>query len=265
MKPQRYNLRKKNLFAFRAATIALALVSLFLLGSCVGQKKYDEALNSVAELKKEKKADSIRFADKMANKNKVIESQLYSLGKQNQLINEKAARLDSLESVLEAEKKYLSNVRKVIDGLKTENWEVEQLNGMLLIELDDDILFGTGSTKISKAGISLIQDISRAVKGGIDDKVKIWIAGHTDDKLYTTGNFDNWDLSAQRALAVVREMEKSKLDSWKLTALARSMYSPQVPNRSSALRSKNRRTEIYLIPENNQNYNNIEKLISNPK
>lgn len=245
----KYITEKNTDFKLSPIAIFLSLAIILMLSSCVSQNKYNASLNNLAELKKEKAVDSIMYAKKIAAKNKQIENQLYSMKQQNQLILDKMNRMDSIEKVLKAEKEYLSQTQSIIEKLKTKEWEVEQVDGMLMIQLDDNILFKTGSTTISNNGMELIKDISSVVNNGIKENVKIWVAGHTDDNKYNSNNFNNWDLSAQRALTVVKEFENNDIKPWKLTALARSMYSPLVPNRSNALRKKNRRTEIYIIPD----------------
>jgi chemotaxis protein MotB len=84
------------------------------------------------------------------------------------------------------------------------------------------------------------------------DKV-IRVEGHTDNapiggnlaKKYPT----NWELSAARALNVVRYLEKQGIDPHILSAVAFGEHRPAAPNDTPEGRTKNRRIAIVLQPD----------------
>jgi len=91
-----------------------------------------------------------------------------------------------------------------------------------------------------------------AVLAQIDDKT-IQVSGHTDnlplgDKL--TAQFPtNWELSAARAVTVVRFLtEKANVPPQRLVASGYGEWSPLASNRSASGRARNRRIEILLTP-----------------
>jgi chemotaxis protein MotB len=59
----------------------------------------------------------------------------------------------------------------------------------------------------------------------------------------------NWDLSTNRALAVVKVLTTNKIDGKRITAAGRGMYSPIAPNTDAAGKALNRRTDIILSPK----------------
>ena len=59
----------------------------------------------------------------------------------------------------------------------------------------------------------------------------------------------NWEISTKRAIAVVELMINSGMDPKTIIASGRSSYQPLAPNDTEANKSKNRRTEIILIPK----------------
>ncbi|RME41480.1 MAG: flagellar motor protein MotB, partial [Planctomycetota bacterium] len=72
--------------------------------------------------------------------------------------------------------------------------------------------------------------------------------GHTDDTpIRKSGWKDNYELSAQRALAVVRYLGSKGIDFKRLIACACGEHRPRVPNRSAAERARNRRVEIFAV------------------
>jgi chemotaxis protein MotB len=86
----------------------------------------------------------------------------------------------------------------------------------------------------------------------IDDK-QVQVSGHTDTtpvggKL--TAQFPtNWELSAARAITVVRYLtEKAGVPPGRLVASGYGEHQPIANNKSSAGRARNRRIEILLTP-----------------
>ncbi|HDQ15898.1 MAG TPA: OmpA family protein, partial [Bacteroidetes bacterium] len=87
--------------------------------------------------------------------------------------------------------------------------------------------------------------------------ISILIEGHTDN----VGSSElNWNLSTQRALAVVKIIEtNSKVDMSRITVAGRGMYTPVADNKSEEGKRKNRRIEIILTPNLEQLYKIFEK------
>jgi len=123
--------------------------------------------------------------------------------------------------------------------------------GKLRVDLVDKILFESGEATISKRGEAVLAKVG-AVLAQIDDKT-IQVSGHTDnlplgEKL--TGQFPtNWELSAARAVTVVRFLsEKANVPPQRLVASGYGEWSPLASNKSPSGRARNRRIEILLTP-----------------
>jgi chemotaxis protein MotB len=123
--------------------------------------------------------------------------------------------------------------------------------GKLRVDLVDKILFESGDATISKRGEAVLAKVG-AVLSQIDDKT-IQVSGHTDnlplgEKL--TDKFPtNWELSAARAVTVVRFLvEKASVPAQRLVASGYGEWSPIASNKSASGRARNRRIEILLTP-----------------
>ena len=90
--------------------------------------------------------------------------------------------------------------------------------------------------------------------------IDITIEGHTDNVPLIPGKFeDNWDLSASRALSIVRILtEEEKMDPKRITASGRGEYSPLALNDSAEGKAKNRRTEIILSSKLDELFSMLE-------
>ena len=115
-----------------------------------------------------------------------------------------------------------------------------------LIVLKGDYLFAPGSARHDARVQPVLQRVAQAL-----DKVSgtIVVTGHTDDQPIRTARFpSNWELSAERARAVVALMASEMRDSARLRAEGLADSEPLVPNDSAANRARNRRVEIMLSP-----------------
>ncbi|MGB8001516.1 MAG: OmpA family protein [Anaerobacillus sp.] len=122
------------------------------------------------------------------------------------------------------------------------------------ISVEGDILFDTGSAEISPEGKKVLDDLADVFANLIDEKdisqylYIILIEGHTDKVPY-----DNWKLSTDRSVAVVKELMKAnpKLatpDYAKyLAATGYSEYKPVVDEDSKEAYKKNRRISFQII------------------
>jgi len=118
------------------------------------------------------------------------------------------------------------------------------------ITISNRILFKSGSYNVNDKATSLLKRVSNMVKK--EANMDVMVEGHTDNKKVLRGSQvkDNWDLSSERATAVVRIME-SKFDvpGERLIASARSKYVPIGDNNIPQGRQRNRRTSIIVIPD----------------
>lgn len=118
------------------------------------------------------------------------------------------------------------------------------------ITISNKILFSSGSYKVNKKATSLLQRVADMVKK--EENMDVMVEGHTDNKKVLRGSNvkDNWDLSSERATAVVRIMEsKFNVQGERLIASARSEYLPVAENTTTKGRQRNRRTSIIVIPD----------------
>jgi chemotaxis protein MotB len=126
-------------------------------------------------------------------------------------------------------------------------------DGKMVIELANNILFDTGSTRIKDDGKAALNELA-----GVLQQIKkrdFLVAGHTDD----VGQAEaNWELSTKRAVEVVQLLEESGVDPTKLAAAGYGEYDPVASNETDEGKALNRRIEIIMMP-------NLEELPNIPK
>ncbi|THJ20894.1 MAG: flagellar motor protein MotD, partial [Nitrospira sp. CG24E] len=81
---------------------------------------------------------------------------------------------------------------------------VEQRDGSLVLSLPDDALFNSGEAAIRAEAIPFLQALAEAL---LELDRQVAVQGHTDNVPIRTAQFpSNWELSATRAVMVVRTL-----------------------------------------------------------
>lgn len=122
--------------------------------------------------------------------------------------------------------------------------EVTETEEGMLIRMANPILFDSGEAVIREEGFNILTKLA-TILARMDASIKI--EGHTDNVPIHTDKFpSNWELSAARAVKVLRLFSRHEIPGKDLTAVGRGEFFPLVDNDSPENRSKNRRVEIYV-------------------
>ena len=155
----------------------------------------------------------------------------------------KAEKTADQEQVNELVKKIAQQLeQQIIDGAI----ELESLGQQIIIRIRENGSFPSGSAFLQPQFKPIIQEIAALLK---DVPGEIEVSGHTDD--YQVSNelyFNNWDLSAKRAVAVASEMQKVRgFDKNRMVVIGHAETRPLVPNTDIDTRKRNRRVEISIM------------------
>jgi chemotaxis protein MotB len=124
-----------------------------------------------------------------------------------------------------------------------------------MVKFKSDLLFDKGSDNVSSAAQQAIRSLTGILNSDQAKQFDTIVAGHTDDiPIKRPGTIaahpTNWDLSVDRALAVLKLMESDGVEPVRLSARGFGEYrpiAPNAPNKGGNL--KNRRVEIYIVPK----------------
>ena len=125
--------------------------------------------------------------------------------------------------------------------------EIEEVDGRTIVAMSSEVLFASGSSELSAGGRETVSEVSRALARQTDANWQV--EGHTDNQPISSKDFDNWDLGADRALAVLRVMAQAGMSPDHLSAATFGEHAPVASNASEPGRAHNRRIEIALLPE----------------
>ena len=196
----------------------------------------------------------------LLNKNASVQNDLNKLSSDSKLtIAEQAARLKTLQDMIQAQKDVMNNLKNSIANAlmnyKTDELSVYTKDGNVYVSLQEKLLFKSGSDVVDPKGKEALKTLAQVLNSTKD--ITVLIEGHTDNVPIKTNQFkDNWDLSTARATSIVRILTKdNSFDPSRITASGKSEFHPVKPNETDEGRANNRRTEIILTPDLNELYN----------
>ncbi len=117
---------------------------------------------------------------------------------------------------------------------------------------EGDLLFQTGSADVQNAAKPVLQELVQILNTAEAYGFDLLVVGHTDDRRVVQAatkakHGTNWDLSAHRATAVVKQLASLGIDESRLGIAGYSMYQPVAANDTEDSRQQNRRVEIFIV------------------
>lgn len=156
---------------------------------------------------------------------------------------------DKVIRLLDDTKKTIATSLK--EEIAAQEIELVEMEDILKVVFIDKILFNSGSVEINQKGKKILLVVADSVRGHADQN--IMVEGHTDNRplgpILKESFPSNWELSAARAAAVVRFLQKEgRLQPQRLSAHGYSYFRPVASNKKIEGRHQNRRIEIILSP-----------------
>jgi len=120
-------------------------------------------------------------------------------------------------------------------------------NGLTFGFVAGKSFYSSDSAQLTPVGAEIV-DVAGQVLAQHPNPVNV--DGYTDNEPITGGPYrDNWELSAERAVVVVEELQTvGHVNPSQLYAVSLGQYHPVVPNDSAAQQAENRRVDIVVSP-----------------
>lgn len=119
--------------------------------------------------------------------------------------------------------------------------------GLVVSIATDEVLFPTGSAHVQPEGVKLL-GLMAPVLASFDNAIRV--EGHTDTVPLDRNGYTNWNLSADRALAVLNILvDDYGLNPRRLSATGYGEYRPIASNDTPEGRQRNRRVELVIVAE----------------
>jgi chemotaxis protein MotB len=254
----------------RIKTFYTALVCLVLSQSCVSLSEHEALQRRLSQTQQElerMRAERQKLRTHLDTQLTQIDSLNSELGsvrramgddlEQAQKTNQQlASTLDEREKALASATRSKDEQAKLLDAyqerlkkfIQSGDLSVSLVDGKLIVALPADILFASGSARISDRGQSTLVELGRVFQSMPDKRLQV--EGHTDNVPIRGGKFEsNWHLGHARAMAVVDILLRTGVTAPKLSAASYGEFQPKAPNTDDENRQKNRRIEIVIIPK----------------
>lgn len=140
---------------------------------------------------------------------------------------------------------------------------VQKDSDTIILRVNESLLFKRGQSQIPLTAYPTLRSLADLIR---PLPMKLLVEGHTDDVQISDNPVGNWNLSVERAVAVMRFFwQGNLLDIERMSAVGYGPNKPLVPNTDDASRAKNRRVDFVLrldrLPEDGQpatrNRNNV--------
>ena len=217
------------------------------------EKRYDNLTNDKLSQSEQFSASLKEKSDELKKKSDELKQKSDELITKEKLLTERGKALNELIKVIAHQDSITNRLNKILHdallGFKSDELSVYIKNGKVYVSLSDKLLFKSGSAAVETKGIEALKVLAEVLNKNND--IDILVEGHTDNiPIKTVLYHDNWDLSAARAISIVRILtDEYKIAPTRLTASGKGEYFPRVTNSTPEGRAGNRRTEIILSPK----------------
>jgi chemotaxis protein MotB len=204
---------------------------------------------------------SQQMVSQLATEKQLAESRAGELERNLKVANERLQNLAQERSKLHDEYKHLlTTLPAPGSGLTNKHFE-ELCRRYPQFEFDPitgvsrfnaEIMFDSGSNQLTPEGQRVLQEFARILNDGDARQFNVLVVGHTDDEPVVRPDTrarheTNWELSAHRATAVVRQLAKYGISEPRMGVAGYNKFQPAIPNANDSSRAKNRRVELFVL------------------
>lgn len=242
----------------RAKSIML-ISTLVFLGGCVSSSKHKAEVakhnEDVAKLNADLQKEKSEYAELNKQKVQVEENLMKTAKDRGQLktsLDEMKKAMEEMRQRQAEQKKRLQEFQDLTARFKkltdSGTLSVRIIDGKMVVSLGSDVLFPSGSAKLSAAGQEAIKEVSRQL-AAIPSK-RYQVEGHTDNVPIATAVFpSNWELASARALNVTRGMIDAGMPAIRVSAASFGDTQPVQSNDTAEGKAANRRIAIVVVPD----------------
>ena len=115
----------------------------------------------------------------------------------------------------------------------------------VIVDINSVLLFNSGKAELTPEAVGIVDQVAGVIK---ELNYPIQVNGFTDTKPIRNEQFNsNWDLSAARAMAVVKRLASVGIDPTLLVGAGYGEYHPIAPNDTPEGMATNRRVSIVVV------------------
>ncbi|MCB0379177.1 MAG: flagellar motor protein MotB [Bdellovibrionales bacterium] len=240
----------------------------FTITACVSKSKYEELETQYGSLQAEHDAAKNQVTDlealvaelerKLGKASTDQKSLSQSIDYMKQALADASARKKEVEKRMAEYRKLVNQFKALTDAGEL---SIKIVDGRMVVAMPSDVLFASGSAKLSSKGQQTIEKVAKLLVT-IPDK-KFQIEGHTDNVPIRSSRFpSNWELASARSVNVLKTMVQAGMPENRISAASFGETRPVAANDSKEGKQANRRIEVVLMPDLSQlpGYEELQRL-----
>ncbi len=214
----------------RIFSLVIIVVAMSMLTGCTNWKQKYTDLNVDYENLDGRYSRCLDGLEDSATKQQALGSELA----------EKQQMIDDLQAQIDA-----GQPTEVVTGFEGDV-SVDAAAGTITVTLANTLLFSSGKAELKTSTVSELDHILSVLRERYRG-MPIDVVGHTDsDPIKKSKWADNWQLSAERALSVLRYMVKRGVNDEDIRAVAAGSSRAIESNSTASGKSRNRRVEVVV-------------------
>lgn len=239
-----------------------------MITACVSSNEHKELQNRYDELENRLKGAQARNSEqevliaelerKLGDESAGKKSMANSVQLMKEALKEAAQRKAETEKRLDEFRKLISRFKTLTEAGEL---SIRMFDGKMVVALPSDVLFASGSAKLSPKGTETVQKVSKLLVS-IPDK-QFQIEGHTDNVPIRSSKFpSNWELANARSLNVLKTMLESGMPQDRISSAGFADTKPMESNDTTEGKAANRRIDIVVVPDLSQlpGYDELQNL-----
>jgi chemotaxis protein MotB len=234
---------------------SFAVVACLLSSACVSAGKFHdlEAQDAALQAENEKNKQSLAAASarisELNGKLGIADTTKTQL--EGSVAEMKAALEEQAKRKAESDKRlaeYRELTQKFSRLVNSGQLSVKVINGKMTVILSTDVLFSSGSAKLSPKGILAVKEVTSLLTGLVGRHYQI--EGHTDNVPIKTSVYpSNWELASARSMTVVKTMLDAGMPADRISGASYGDTQPVSINETEDGKAQNRRIAIVIVPD----------------
>lgn len=233
----------------RLLVVFLSSLALF---SCVSSGKHKKIVSDLEQQLSDQRSQNQELQTTVGNLEEKLLATTKDKGQLRSSLDEMKKAMEEMRQRQQEQKKRLDEFKDLTRRFKrltdAGTLSVKIVDGKMVVSLGSDLLFGPGSARLSKEGLSAVKEVTQQL-AGIPGK-RYQVEGHTDTVPINTQVFpSNWELASARALSVTKTMIDSGMPAERVSAASYGEFQSVKSNDTPEGRAANRRVEIVIVPD----------------
>lgn len=239
--------------------LMMVLAGAAMVSGCVSASKHkaevgalnDQLSKTQGELTKEQAANADLNKQKSDLEDKLIAT-AKDRGQLRASLEDMKKAMDEMKQRQAEQKKRLQEFRDLTSRFKkltdSGTLSVKMIDGKMVVSMGSDVLFPSGSAKLSPAGLVALKEVTTQL-AAISGK-RYQVEGHTDNVPIATATFpSNWELASARATNVTKAMIDAGMPANRVSAASYADTQPVQSNDTVEGKAANRRIAIVVVPD----------------